>query len=108
MQIYKTEMYKEKRTYNFHLNISVILMTFLLGAIVISTVTEYSEFAKNQTHLVDCEEDGDSKESETKDLNHSLFYTDLVTIDLGVETSAIPFKSMDIRYGKIPTTPPEL
>ncbi len=101
-------MYKEKRTYKIHLNISVILMTFLLGAIVISTVTEYTEFSKDQTHLVDCEEDGDSQESETKNLSHTQLYIEVTTIDLGLATSVPHIKSMDIRYGKIPTPPPEL
>ncbi|NOQ70746.1 MAG: hypothetical protein GQ574_02025 [Crocinitomix sp.] len=101
-------MNQEKKSYQFRLNISVILTAILLGALVISTFTEYSELAGNQTHIVDCEDDSDSEESEIKDLSHRHSNVDPFLIAYSVNMITLSIDLIEIRYGEIPTPPPEL
>lgn len=100
-------MKKAKSIYPFHLNISVIFVAILLGAIVTSTFVEYSVFASNEIQLVDCEEDGDSEEIEVKDLSQIIQSDESRTFYLNTNAILHINRSTEIRYCKTPTPPPE-
>ncbi|MFT5819441.1 MAG: hypothetical protein ACI8ZM_000665 [Crocinitomix sp.] len=101
-------MQKVNKSYQIRLNISVILMTILLGAVVISTFSEYSELTDNQMHIVDFEDDVDSEEIENKDLSHANSNTDGLPIERKACIIITSTDLMEVRYGKTPTPPPEL